>query len=445
MKRKAIDDLIIWKDNNNAQRNKPLFVTGTKGVGKTFLVYDFANAFFARHLYINIEKDLRMRELLNSGDYDRINNELSMCTPTQIAKDDIDECVNNDDIVFIFDEISYLQDIASTFDILQELQNKSELSPYIILISSKPVSCDVINRTHAISLYPLTFDEFLMATANEWYIELIRTHYENSKPLPQIVHNELLFLYRLYLQIGGMPSAINEYLSMNSTINIMEHHEIIMGSYKYDITKGNSDSVTLKIIQVIDSMPLQLMKENKKFQYRLIRKGTTYTQYKDAIDYLNVNNLVIQSNKIPNDQLSNSSSIKDFTPSDSNFKLYMPDTGLLFTMINKMNSEAFTNIMFNDPNTYRTLIENNVAQTLNANNYRLWFWESTSSAKINFIIEKDCGLVPVEIFDDTNTRSKSVSVLRQLCNIDYGIKISSKNFSFVRQVKYIPFYAMFCL
>ncbi|NLK75912.1 MAG: AAA family ATPase [Clostridiales bacterium] len=452
MKRNAIDNLILWKDKIGNNWNKPVLITGAKGVGKTYLAYDFANSFFSQTFYINLEKDQRIRGLLSSGDPDSICKLLSDYRPINKENIDITDTLNKDNIVFILDEISYLPDIEGVIEILLELQGKSMLTPYILLTSSKPLSAEVMAKTYPVKLFPLTFDEFLLATGNDWYIEAIRTHYDNCKPLPEIVHNELISLYQLYLEIGGMPSAVNEYLHMNSTINIMEHHDVIMGAYKYDITNSNSDNNTLKILQVFDSISYQLKKVNKKFQYRLIRKGTTYGHYKEAIDYLINNNLVIQSNKIPNDQLTNSSSVKDFQPLDANFKLYMPDTGLLFTQflqqlpLNlKFTAEPVTHNMYTDSKIYKTLIENNVAQTLNANHYSLWYWESNSSAKINFIIEKDTRLIPVEIFHGTNTRSKSVSIFKKHCDIPYGIKISSNNFAFVNQVKYLPIYATFCL
>jgi predicted AAA+ superfamily ATPase len=342
--------------------------------------------------------------------------------------------------ILILDEISYCPEAVKQVNSL----SLSGLYKYIIGISSNPISEESIPGFLKMPVYPLDFDEFLIATGNEWYIEAITTHFNTDKKIPDIVHKELLALHQLYLQIGGMPGIINEYLNLSSTVNVSEQHGFLIGSYHDYILKEHQDSDAWKMNQVFDSITLQLMKENKKFQYKLIRKGTTHSMYKDAIRMLCEQNYVIKCNRISNDQLLHPEQTfhcADWsgTEANTNFKLYLPDTGMLYS---KMVEEQGSSL---NHSSRKALLENYVAQSLQAKNYPFSFWESDSMAKIDFLFYKKHEIIPVEIFEDEKTRSKSISILKQKCDFPYAVKVSSKNFEFSNQIKYVPFYAVFCL
>ena len=430
MKRKIIDQLILWKKSNNG---KPILLTGAKGVGKTYLAYDFAKAFFEGIFYINFERDSSSKSLFSTSDPSKIKEQVLnyfSITMETLPKSRI----------LILDEINFAPDVIECMNLLQ----KSRIFPYIVAISSNPLQSNEKAKFHSISVYPLEFDEFLRATGYEWYIETIMNHFESNQKIPEIVHTELLTLHELYLQIGGMPGMINEYQSLSSVVNIAEQHSLLISSYHDYILKDNQESDALKMNQVFDSLVLQLMKENKKFQYKLIRKGTTHAMYKDAIQCLADRNYVIMSHKIANELLQASDNTflaSDWSnnTSNSNFKLYLPDTGMLSS---KMMEEK---VDFSDEDRKKALLENFVAQSLQAKGYQLAFWESDSMAKIDFIINKNQELIPIEIHSSDNTRSKSISVFKQKYEFPYAVKISSKNFDYSNQIKYVPYYAVFCL
>lgn len=430
MKRKAIDRLIKWKKLNN---KKPIFLTGAKGVGKTYLAYDFARAFFEHIYYLNFEQNPLLTDLFLPED--PVQTKELLKEYLHLNQDQAKE-----ERILIMDETSFC-------DAVMKLVDKaplSELFDYIILISSNPVPVKEAERVILLPVYPLEFDEFLRATGNEWYIELIMTHYSTNTRIPDIVHKELLDLYQLYLQIGGMPGVINEYLNLASPVNVSEQHSFLTGAYHDFIMRNNPESEALKMIQVFDSMLLQLMKDNRKFQYKLIRKGTTHAMYKDAIRKLADINYVIKCDRISNEQLKNpSDTFKNgkwtFDEDNTNFKLYLSDTGLLYSRIAKENGSSSQQLL------NKALLENDTAQCLQAKQYPFVFWESDSMAKIDFILYKNDSLIPIEIYENDNTRSKSISVLRQICSFPYAVKISSRNFEFSNQIKYVPYYAAFCL
>ncbi len=428
MKRKVIDELITWKSENT---RKVLLLTGAKGVGKTYLAYDFAKAFFKHIYYINFEREAVTNSLFHSDSSESLSGRL-------VEYFHIDEEIAPEERILILDEISFCPEAAA---LVQEQQLRTDF-PFILALSSNPLSPVNTASFQMLKVYPLEFDEFLLATGNEWYIEAIVNHFNTNTNIPEIVHKELLSLHQLYLQIGGMPAMINEYLNLNSTVNVSEQQSFLLGSYRDYIKRDHSDSDALKMIQVIDSLAHQLLKENKKFQYKIIRKGTTHAMYKEAIGKLAGLNYIIRCNRISTEQLISSPdniSMNAYDEENSNFKLYLPDTGLLYSrLVEEQGSSEIKRSL-------KALLENYVAQSLQAKDYPFVFWESESMAKIDFIIEKNQALLPIEIHESDNTRSKSISVLKQKCSFPYAIKISSRNFEFTNQIKYVPYYAVFCL
>lgn len=431
MKRKLINELIKWKTEDIGN---PVLLTGAKGVGKTYLSYDFAKAFFERIYYVNFEREPEACKFILSNNSIKLSEKLF-----EYFHIDAEEA--SDIRLLILDEISYCKHIINYLN--SEAITKK--FPHIILISSNPVDAVGDNiQLRKLHVYPLEFDEFLRATSNDWYIELIINHFNSNKKIPEIVHKELITLHKLYLQIGGMPAMVNEYLNLSSAVNVAEQHSLLIGSYHDCILRDHPDSEALKMNQVFDSLLLQLIKDNKKFQYKLIRKGTTHSMYKDAIQKLIDYHFIIKCSRISTEELQSpeytlQSMEWNSLDSNTNFKLYYPDTGLLYSQI--VGALGISSV----EKQYKALLENYVVQSLQAKNYSFAFWESDSMARIDFILEKQNEIIPIEIHASDNTRSKSISILKQKCEFDYAIKVSSKNFEFSNQVKYVPYYAVFCL
>ena len=431
MKRKVIDGLMNWNLN---PEYKPVLLTGAKGVGKTYLAYDFAKSFYEHILYLNLERRPAAHELFHNQNPQETTRKL-------LKYFDLSEGTEVSGRLLILDEIAFCPEVYTYLASIRD--RESSEFPRIIAITSLPLIEAQQSIFHVLPVVPLEFDEFLLATANDWYVEAIQTHFEANKPLPEIVHKELLVLHDLYMMIGGMPGTVNEYLNFNSLSNIAEQHSFLIGSYHDYILRLYQDNDALKMNQVYDSLTLQLMKPNKKFQYKQIRKGTTHAMYREAIQKLKDCNYILQCNKITSEQLriGNSSDQETTLEGDAgaNFKLYLPDTGLLYT---RLTEESY---LPKDPIVRKALLENYVAQAFHAKGYPLMFWESDSMAKIEFILPREDDILPVEVHIDKHTRSKSISVLKQKQPFPYAVKISSKNFEYSNQVKYVPYYAVFCL
>lgn len=424
MKRNAINQLIAWKEN---RESKPLWMTGIKNVGKTYLALEFAKSFYDGNLYVNFETNAAVRQLFAQAAVSQNKEENLvelLCKHFQIPI----ELVGN--LLIILDEIGECKEAIIA---LEELITAGSNVPIMVISSTKVTYDSSIFET--LVLYPMEFDEFLIALGNEWYAEVIKGHYQTSRKVPEIVHKELLTTFEDYLVVGGMPAAVNDYIAMEGNQNVAEIHQQIFQNLLARSMWNHDESVALKISQVMNVMTEQLMKDNKKFQYRLIRKGATYSLYKDAIDYLVQNSYLYKCCKNTYEES------KLETTDNLHFKLYLPDVGLLNTLLKK--SDVF--LQYKEGLIIKTLLENYMMQSLIARGHSPYFWESNSLAKIDFIIETKQGIVPIEAKTDESTRSKSIGVFKATHETPYSIRVSTKNFEFSNQVKYIPYYAVFCL
>ena len=434
MKRKLITKLLEWKESSDS---RPILLTGARSVGKTYLVYDFARSFYTEYIYINVETDPFLYGLLLQHNPSQIEAGL---------KDYFHLSGSSGPILLILDEITVQPDLTRILKLLASCNIRFQI---IIISSHSVVSLPNDKDFYQLCLFPLDFEEFLVATGNEWYIEVITVHFKNNSKIPEIVHQELLTLFDLYLGIGGMPLAINEFLGTNSVYNVSEQHRILVNSFISDTYNRNMEGDFLKINQVFNTIGRQLMKENRKFQYKLIRKGATQAQYSDALWYIQNSGygmccykLPEESEKLPFSPAFLSELLTEVQNNETgriSFKLYMFDTGILSSVLKTSHG------LLDDQNR-KGLLENYVAQSLASRGYPLLFWESGSQAKIDFIISKDNKLLPIEVRTTDNTRSRNVSIFRmQFPDITESIKISTRNFEFTNHVKYVPVYAVFCI
>lgn len=415
LKRKLINQLLEWKETN---KKAPILLTGAKGVGKTYLALDFAKTFYDNYIYINYELNTNSMELPHSKSITSKTIEEYLC-----------QLHSKGSTLLIFDEVYFFPEFIRIIEEIQKnktgKESKENTIDDILVISSRKLKLEeqIFNQ---FTLYPLDFEEFLLALNQDWYIGVIKEHFRTNLKIPDIVHSELLNLYNTYLRVGGMPMAVTEYVCTGSESNISQIHKMILNSYLYDIDFDFQESIGGKVGQVIRTLPIQLNKENKKFQYSFIRKGATRNLYLDAIEYLKDTYYGMECTILDRED-------------SLQFKLYLLDTGILNSMGKELGIKESRYLQ-------KGLVENYVAIHLNSKAYLLNFWESESQAKIDFVIKKENSLLPVEVKIDSNTRSKSINMFRnRYYETKDAIRISKKNFSYDKQVKYVPLYAVFCL
>ena len=407
MKRNAVNELIQWKEQGCSE---PLLLTGTKGTGKTYLAIEFALAYYPQYLYINFELNAAAERFF----CEKILSGASV-TETIAQYFQLEETFLSE-VIVILDEISFC---PALFKALSHCNSYS-----IIAISGILPTAELKNSFRICKLFPLCFDEFLCAVGNDWYVDIIQGHFQALKPVPDIVHQELLALFEEYLIVGGMPLAVNEYISSKSVYNVGEVHCMLKNRMRAVMEAQYDEKESGKAEQIIDVIPEQLKRENKKFRFNSIRKGVTYSLYKDSIFALEQNGMVLRLNE---------------EKKESHFKLYLSDVGML--------SSAFAGE--ESPEIRKALLENYVMQTLSAKgSFGLQFWESEAQAKVDFIMEKEELKTPVELRVSKGGKAKNVAAYRAVkgCSVeDIYYRFGFENFYSTPVLKQIPYYAVFCL
>ena len=288
------------------------------------------------------------------------------------------------------------------------------------------------------NMYPLSFKEFLMAVGRENLINEIQRHFDSNERMDKTIHELCLKLYRTYLVVGGMPEVVQMYLTEGKTITAIDVQAEILESYERDMTKYASNSLSNRIIAAFDSIPVQLAKDNQKFQYKVISKGGTSGIFGEAIMWLKNSGIVKQVYKAAVEMPLEM--YKDLT----SFKIYMSDVGLF---VNKARYPLYQIDLSVQPTmiSMGPLTEQYVANELSVKGYELYYWESNGKAELDFMIQKDTDIVPIEVKSNKNTKARSLDLYMKTYNPNYAIRISEKNFGFENNIKSVPLYAVFCI
>jgi predicted AAA+ superfamily ATPase len=425
-------ELAAWKDMKKDRM--PLVLYGVRQVGKTYILREFGDRYFKNCIYINFER----MEMVS----DFFKGELNPDRLILLLEEYFSQKIVPDETLLIFDEIQACERALTSLKYFCEEAPEYHIAAAGSLLGvainrekySFPVG-KVIMKT----LYPLGFDEFLMAVGQKHLITMIREHYDMKSEIPEGSHSELLDWYRRYLLIGGMPAAINQYLERKSLINVPEIQSLILNAYTADMAKYATDSECTRIRNAYQSMPAQLAKENKKFQYKLIRKGATAGLFGESIAWLVQSGVVLQADRTSRGELP-LIAFRDV----SAFKLYMSDVGLLAAFANILPENIIKNQL---SELFRgALTENYVAQVLKTNGYELYYWTCDSpTAELDFVIQKEGKVIPIEVKSGENVNAKSLRHYRKMYEPEISIRLSEKNFGYEDGLFAVPLYAAFCI
>jgi Holliday junction resolvase-like predicted endonuclease len=236
-----------------------------------------------------------------------------------------------------------------------------------------------------------------------------------------------------------MPRAVTSYIESGSLLTVSDVQNKIINDYIADMAKYASNAESVKIRAAYNSIPVQLAKENKKFQYKLAQRGGTATIFGSAIDWLHFAGIVLKCTRIEQAMMPIS------VYSDlSSFKLYMSDVGLL-TMKSGIAQQTVLAAGELDNIFLGAISENYVAQALASKHYALYYWTSEGTAELDYVLQKGEDIIPVEVKTGTKTKSKSLNMFVAKYKPAYAIRISAKNFGFENNIKSVPLYAVFCI
>ncbi len=402
---------------------KPLLLYGAKQIGKTFSVLDFGKKEYKNTIYFNTENN---KNLLNVFKKERSTEKIILNLSLLSG-----ETILKEDTLIILDNVVEL-------DIIKGLKVfGSEHSKYhIIAITSKKEKLSEFKgeELQFKAMTAMDFEEYLWAKDEKSLAEIIRESFTKKKTCP--FHKVALDLFMDFLETGGLPEVIYESINGKSSNELDAIKQKIIDVYKKEIAINNVLIDIPRGIEVLDSLPEQLKKDNKKFQYGLMGSGKRAKEYESTINYLINNQIVIRSNKISKIK-SPLSSCKE----KDSFKLYANDEGLLYTMLHLNKKQLLT-----DEKIKEVLYENHLASTLSDGGYTLYYYQSEGKAEVNFVIQNRNGqIIPIELTTRSNSKAKSLAVLMKKFTIIQAYRITENNFSTKKEIRYIPVYAAFCL
>lgn len=430
MRRKISADLLSWK--NNDVKRLPLLIYGARQVGKTFSIKAFAEMYYDNYIYVNFDSD----RVIGAYFGEDISPEYIVAMLSKYYQCEIEP----ERTLIVFDEIQ------SCARALASLKYFAELAPEYHVVGAGSLLGVAVNRdefnfpvgkVNIKHMYPMSFEEYLWAYSEEMLAETIVQGFQLDKPLPKALHELGIRYYKDYLITGGMPGVVVNSLNKKSGVDDEVLRNNIILSYTSDMAKYASATDSLKARSAYESIPVQLAKVNKKFQYKMIKTGARASLFGDSIDWLTHAGLVQKCRRVSEGKAP-IQAYEDL----SAFKLYNSDIGLL------CQQAGLTRYSIDQEITRQYMggvTENYVGCELVAGGFPLFYWESNGRAEIDFIISMDGIPIPVEVKSGTNVRSRSLSEYIKRYSPPFGIRISEKNFGFANGVKSVPLYGVFCL
>ena len=407
MERTIYQNLLEWKDNPN---KKPLILLGARQVGKTYILKEFGSREFDNLIYVNCHKDSFVLNLFRNFDIKRIVTELERYYETDI--------VIGKTLIF-FDEIQEIPNaIASLKYFCEDYRSLHVVAAGSLLgISLRNDESFPVGKVNMMKMFPMTFNEFLLANGRSKTVELLDTcDWESISAMDELLKEYL----RQYYFVGGMPEAVLKYIETKDVRQVRMIQREILDTYYYDMSKHTKTQIQ-RIHQVWNNIPAQLSKENKKFFYGDIKKGARSKDYEMAMQWLIDAGLVYKVEKCKQPTIP-----LKFYADSSAFKLYMLDCGLLACL-----SEANPNTMLLNDNAFvefkGAFTENFVLQHLKAtNNISIFYYsKDNSTMEIDFLLQTEEKVIPIEVKASVNVKSKSLSLF---VNEDF----KDKNFKAVR-------------
>ena len=420
----------------NGKENAVLLISGVRQCGKSRIINELLTKNNISYFEINFVRDFKEKERILS-----INNADEMIT---FFKTNSKTPLKKGESIIFLDEIQEASALITMIKFLKEEGSfRYILSGSLLGIEIKSIKSFPVGSLHEIKMYTMTFFEFLLAVNKngEEIINNLKECFESLKPIDPLLHDNLIKLFYIYLAIGGMPSVINEYLNSGNLYYIDKVKEDIINQYISDFVKYETKDKRLKIIEIYRNIPSQLMKQNTKFIFTYLNKELKFDRYEDSFLWLkdagvSIPVFIVNEVKTP----------LVISKSKNNFKLYNSDVGLFthYYPIKTLESLILDNI--NSSVNNGGIFENFVAQELKANNIEPFYFKSSKIGEIDFLIEIDNEIIPLEIKSGKNKTHKALTNLLETeeYNLNKGYILSNDNISLInennKQIINLPIY-----
>lgn len=437
MERIALQKLIAW---NESKKKKPLIVWGARQVGKTYLIKDiFAETYYKKnYIYIDCKIEDEIREFCsNTANAEKIIEYISLLKGKQITEetllifDEVQECPN------IISALKYFcQDFREIPVIATGSMVRIKLQRETHKRGSKENSKFLfpVGKINQITIYPMTFDEFLL-NSNKVLYSAVKKAYESKQPLDSNIHELALEQVYKYLLIGGMPEAVEAYIDDDNLFESREILKVLYDNYLSDMELYQaSPEAVLRSRALFQNIYKELNKESKNFSPGLIEEKSKTRDFATSIQWLTLAHVVNQSF-----QLKEHITMPLLPDSESNFRLFLGDIGM-FSHQSGINAASF--VSSERENTLSGIFfENFVADELIAKEHKLFYWRGKAFAELEFIVESDNKLYPIDVKKGRGTLN-SLEKFSNHNKFEFAIKVSKNNYGYNPEQKLltVPFY-----
>ena len=431
MYRKIMSFLEAWKAS---KQRKPLILQGARQVGKTYSILEFGRTCYENVAYFNFETNPKLNETFEEN----ISPDYLIPILSHIAG----QTIVREKTLIVFDEVQLCERALTSLKYFCE-----DAPDYHIIVAGSLLGVAVnrakfsfpVGKVDIKTLYPMDMEEFMYALGEDIMVEQIKKSFQTDTPMPSALHDAAMKRYRQYLVVGGMPECVMQFAETKDYILVRHTQDTILTSYLNDMSKYNNLNEIKKTRLAYDSITVQLSKKNTRFQYKLIKKGGRASEFENALEWLCLSGIVSQVYKV--EQIKKP--LENYRDIDA-FKIYVSDLGLLCAKKDLIANDVL--YMVEEINDFKGgMAENYVNVQLTMNGYNTYYWESARGAEIDFVIQRDGKLIPIEVKSADNTKAKSLMVYMETYKPDYAIKLSAKNFGLEDGKKTIPLYAAFCI
>ena len=426
MKRKLLNNLIEWKNDKN---HKPLVLEGARQVGKTWLMKEFGRTQYKKVAYINFDRNEKMCKVFETDlDTNRLITAIEL---------DVEFKITPEDTLIIFDEIQecpraitslkYFNEDAPQYDIIA--------AGSLLGVAHHFGTGFPVGKVEFLRLYPLSFTEFLDAMGKEQFVELIE---KQDFEMIKLFNTKFEDLLKQYTYIGGMPEVVQDFVNNKDFKKVRTIQKRILSSYEKDFSKHIPANTVEKVRMLWNSVPTQLAKDNKKFIYNAIKKGARAKEFETALTWLKDAGLIYQVYKITKPGLP----IGAYEDLDS-FKLFVLDVGLLGALVN-LDAKTILDRYEIFQEFKGAMAEQYVLQQFKTiKDLPVYYWTNeTSRSEVDFVIQINSKVVPVEVKAATNLKARSLKIYMEQFKPELALRTSLADYKKTENLIDLPLYTV---